>query len=141
MWRSWRWGVDRRCASLAPTTRDYIHVMDLAEGHVAALERLLRAPGSFTVNLGTGRGYSVLELLAAYSRACGRELPYEVVARRDGDVAELYADVQRAHELLGWRAKRDLDAMCRDSWSWQSSNPRGFDDEALRTKPGALSPT
>jgi UDP-glucose 4-epimerase len=107
--------------------RDYIHVVDLAEGHVAALKRLLTHEGSFTVNLGTGKGHSVLELLKAYSKACGRELPYQIVGRRDGDVAACYADVSRARSLLGWQARFDLDAMCAHSWAWQSRNPHGFD--------------
>ncbi|HEX7689978.1 MAG TPA: UDP-glucose 4-epimerase GalE [Burkholderiaceae bacterium] len=110
--------------------RDYIHVVDLAQGHVAALHRLLSAPGSFTVNLGTGRGYSVLELIRAYEKASGRAVPYEVVARRPGDVAACYADPARARELLDWSARRDLDAMCADSWRWQSLNPDGFDGTA-----------
>ena len=112
--------------------RDYIHVMDLAEGHVAAVRRVLDHDGSFVVNLGTGRGYSVLELLHAYERACGKRLPHEVVSRRDGDVAACYADVSAAHTLLGWKARRDLDDMCRDSWRWQSNNPQGFDQRVLQ---------
>ena len=107
--------------------RDYIHVSDLAEGHVAALRRLLDAPGSFTVNLGTGRGYSVLELVAAYARASGRPVPYEVVARRPGDVAACYAEASLAASLLGWRAEHELDRMCADSWRWQTKNPKGFE--------------
>jgi len=107
--------------------RDYIHVVDLAVGHVKALERLLAHPGSFTVNLGTGRGYSVLELVRAYERASGRPVPYDIVARRPGDVDSCYADPARARELLGWTAERGLDAMCEDSWRWQSLNPAGFD--------------
>jgi UDP-glucose 4-epimerase len=110
--------------------RDYIHVVDLAQGHVAALDRLFAAPGSFTVNLGTGRGYSVLELIRAYEKASGRPVPHEVVARRPGDVAACYADPALARELLGWSARRDLDAMCADSWRWQSLNPNGFDGAA-----------
>jgi len=106
--------------------RDYIHVNDLAEGHVAALRRLLEAPGSLTVNLGTGRGYSVLELVTAYARASGRAVPYEIVARRPGDVAACYADPTLAREQLGWQARHDLDRMCADSWRWQSLNPQGF---------------
>jgi UDP-glucose 4-epimerase len=106
--------------------RDYIHVVDLAEGHVAALRRLLDAPGSLTVNLGTGRGYSVLELVAAYARASGRPVPYEIVARRPGDVAACYADPALAERTLGWRARHDLDRMCADSWRWQTMNPQGF---------------
>jgi UDP-glucose 4-epimerase len=106
--------------------RDYIHVVDLAEGHVAALRRLLDAPGSFTVNLGTGRGYSVLELVAAYAKASGRPVPYQIVARRPGDVAACYADPALANAQLGWRARHDLDRMCADSWRWQQQNPNGF---------------
>jgi UDP-glucose 4-epimerase len=110
--------------------RDYIHVMDLAEGHVAALDRLLAHAGSFTVNLGTGRGHSVLEVVAAYERASGRKVPYAVVPRRAGDVAASYADPARAEQLLGWRARRSLDDMCADSWRWQSTHPNGFADLA-----------
>jgi UDP-glucose 4-epimerase len=107
--------------------RDYIHVLDLAEGHVAALQRLLNEPGSFTVNLGTGRGYSVLELVRAYARASGRDIPYQLVDRRPGDVASCYADPALAASLLGWRAQHDLARMCEDSWRWQSMNPNGFE--------------
>ena len=106
--------------------RDYIHVSDLADGHVAALHRLLNHPGSITVNLGTGQGYSVLDLVNAYARASGREVPYQVVARRPGDVAACYADPSLAATLLGWRAHHGLDRMCADSWRWQSLNPNGF---------------
>ena len=106
--------------------RDYLHVMDLAEGHVAALRRLFDAPGSFTVNLGTGVGHSVLEVVGAYERASGRAVPYDLVPRRPGDVAACYADPERASRLLGWRARRNLDAMCADSWRWQQLNPSGF---------------
>jgi UDP-glucose 4-epimerase len=107
--------------------RDYIHVQDLAEGHVAALRRLFEHPGSLTVNLGTGRGYSVLDLVAAYAAASGRAVPYQVQPRRPGDVAACYADPSLARELLGWSAHRDLARMCEDSWRWQSTNPRGFE--------------
>jgi UDP-glucose 4-epimerase len=106
--------------------RDYIHVSDLAEGHVAALRSLLDTPGSFTVNLGTGRGHSVLEVVRAYERQCGRPVPYEIVPRRAGDVAACYADVAAAQQRLAWRATRDLDQMCADSWRWQQMNPNGF---------------
>lgn len=106
--------------------RDYIHVSDLAQGHVAALDRLFASGRSLTVNLGTGRGYSVLDLVQAFERASGRAVPYQIVARRPGDVAACYADPTQAHELLGWRAVHDLDAMCRDSWRWQQQNPNGF---------------
>ena len=107
--------------------RDYIHVTDLAEGHVAALRRLLDLPGSLTVNLGTGRGYSVLDVVNAYASASGRSIPYQVVPRRPGDVAACYADPALAEQLLGWRARHDLTRMCADSWRWQSANPQGFD--------------
>ncbi len=106
--------------------RDYIHVSDLAEGHVAALRRLLDAPGSFTVNLGTGRGHSVLEVVRAYAEASGREVPYQVVPRRPGDVAACYADPTLARQLLGWSTRHDLARMCADSWRWQLHNPQGF---------------
>jgi len=106
--------------------RDYIHVDDLAEGHVAALRHLLDRPGSITVNLGTGHGYSVLDVVRAYAQASGREVPYSVVARRAGDVAACYADATLARDALGWRARHDLARMCADSWRWQSLNPNGF---------------
>ncbi len=106
--------------------RDYIHVVDLAEGHVAALRRLFDEPGSVTVNLGTGRGYSVLEAVAAFAAASGRPVPYRVAARRPGDIAACYADPSLALQLLGWRAQHDLARMCADGWRWQSLNPNGF---------------
>ena len=106
--------------------RDYIHVMDLADGHVAALRRLFDAAGSFTVNLGTGIGHSVLELVRAYEQASGRPVPYVLAPRRPGDAAACYADPRRATELLGWRARRDLATMCADSWRWQQLNPAGL---------------
>lgn len=106
--------------------RDYIHVVDLAEGHVAALRHLLERQQSVTVNLGTGRGYSVLEVIRAYERASGRPVPYDIVARRPGDVDACYADPALARSVLGWQATRDLDAMCADSWRWQSMNPSGY---------------
>ena len=107
--------------------RDYIHVVDLAEGHVAALRHLLAGRGSITVNLGTGRGTSVLELVHAFERACGKPVPRRIVARRSGDIAAYWADPALAQEVLGWRAIRDLDAMCADTWRWQSLNPEGFE--------------
>ncbi|WP_281915137.1 UDP-glucose 4-epimerase GalE [Caldimonas thermodepolymerans] len=110
--------------------RDYIHVVDLAEGHVAALRHLFERQQSLTVNLGTGRGYSVLEVIRAYERASGRPVPYEIVARRPGDVDACYADPGLARTLLGWQATRDLDAMCADSWRWQRMNPQGFGGSA-----------
>ena len=107
--------------------RDYIHVCDLADGHVAALRRLLDTAGSFTVNLGTGQGYSVLDVVQAYAAASGREIPCQVVPRRPGDVASCYADPTLGHHLLGWQARLDLQRMCTDSWRWQSMNPQGFE--------------
>jgi UDP-glucose 4-epimerase len=106
--------------------RDYIHVVDLAEGHVAALQRIFDQPGSYTVNLGTGRGCSVLDVVAAFAEASGRPVPYKVLGRRPGDVAACWADPTLARELLGWSARHDLARMCADSWRWQSMNPRGF---------------
>ena len=106
--------------------RDYIHVMDLAAGHEAALAVAEKQPGFEAVNLGTGTGSSVLVVIAAASRACGREVPYEVVGRRPGDVAASWADPARAHELLGWRATRTLAEMAADHWRWQEANPTGY---------------
>ena len=106
--------------------RDYLHVVDLARAHVDALEYLLGAERSLTVNLGTGRGVSVLELVRAFEQASGRTIPMEFVPRRAGDVAQVYADPTLAGQLLGWRAELDVAAMCRDSWRWQSMNPDGY---------------
>lgn len=106
--------------------RDYIHVLDLAGGHVDALRFLLDNKRSITVNLGTGRGHSVLEVVRAFERASGKSVPYEIVARRPGDVDSSYADASLARELLGWQATRDLAAMCADSWRWQRMNPNGL---------------
>ena len=108
--------------------RDYIHVLDLALGHVAALKHLLAGGASHTVNLGTGRGYSVLEVIKAFEAASGRPVPYRIVDRRPGDVAACYADPSQAQQQLGWRATRGLEAMCTDAWTWQRDNPRGFSD-------------
>ena len=106
--------------------RDYLHVVDLAEAHVAALRFLDNAEGCHPFNLGTGRGCSVLELVAAFERISGRNVPYCIAPRRQGDVAELWADTQKAQQVLGWRAERDIDTMCRDAWNWQSANPQGY---------------
>jgi UDP-glucose 4-epimerase len=106
--------------------RDYIHVMDLAEGHLAALRHLHDREGCHAVNLGTGRGHSVLEVLAAVGAAAGRAVPYRVGRRRPGDAPVSFADPRRAHEWLGWRASRGLDEMCADAWRWQSANPQGY---------------
>jgi UDP-glucose 4-epimerase len=106
--------------------RDYIHVSDLAEGHVAGLKALVEKGESLTVNLGTGRGHSVLEVVRAFEAASGKSVPYQVAPRRPGDVAQCYADPSLAEKLLGWRAARSLDDMCADSWRWQSRNPDGY---------------
>lgn len=107
--------------------RDYIHVVDLATGHIKALEKLEAKVGLVTYNLGTGNGYSVLELVKALSDASKREIKYKITARRAGDVAVCYADPTKANKELGWVAKRDINDMCRDSWNWQSKNPKGFE--------------
>ena len=106
--------------------RDYIHVMDLAEGHLAALDALARDGGLITTNLGTGRGYSVLEMVRAFAAASGREVRYQIAERRPGDVASCYADPAHAKQVLGWEAKRGIDTMCADHWRWQSDNPNGY---------------
>lgn len=108
--------------------RDYIHVTDLALGHVRALEKLQHNPGLVICNLGTGQGYSVLEMVRAFAKASGREIPYRIVARRPGDVAACYADPSFAASFLGWKAERGLAEMCADSWRWQSQNPDGYGD-------------
>ena len=107
--------------------RDYIHVLDLADGHVAALRHLLDQAGSFTLNLGTGQGHSVLDLVRAYSTASGREIPLQMAPRRPGDIAACWADASLAAQRIGWRATHDLTQMCSDSWRWQTLNPHGFD--------------
>ena len=106
--------------------RDYIHVVDLARGHVAALKKLATGCGLFICNLGTGHGYSVLDVIKAFSKACGKELPYQIDPRRPGDIAECWADPAKAKKELGWEAKYGIDEMCRDSWNWQKNNPNGF---------------
>ena len=106
--------------------RDYIHVVDLAQGHVKALEKLKTNPGLVTYNLGTGNGYSVLDVVKAFAEASGREIPYEIVDRRPGDIATCYADPKLANEELGWTAERGIKEMCEDSWRWQSNNPKGY---------------
>ena len=106
--------------------RDYIHVVDLALGHLAALRRVDRADGIWTVNLGTGQGYSVLDIVKAFEAASGRDIPYQLVARRPGDVAQCYADPACAARELDWKATRGLEEMCADSWRWQSLNPDGY---------------
>ncbi len=106
--------------------RDYIHVVDLADGHVKALEKMKDLTEVMTVNLGTGNGYSVLDMVKAFERASGKEVPYCIAPRRSGDIAECYADPSYAKEILGWEAKRGIDEMCEDSWRWQSMNPDGY---------------
>lgn len=109
--------------------RDYIHVMDLANGHLKALRYLDTATGCVAINLGTGAGNSVLEMVQAFEQASGKPVPYQIVARRDGDIAACYADASLAASLLGWRAERDLAAMCTDTWRWQMNNPNGYTGE------------
>lgn len=106
--------------------RDYIHVVDLSVGHVKALEKLATNPGLVTYNLGTGNGYSVLDVVKAFSEASGRKIPYEIAPRRAGDIATCYADPKKANEELGWKAERGIKEMCEDSWRWQSNNPKGY---------------
>jgi UDP-glucose 4-epimerase len=107
--------------------RDYIHVVDLAQGHLAALAKLESNPGVVTYNLGTGRGNSVLEMIAAFEKAAGKPIPYKIVARRPGDIAACYADPAKANRELGWAATRGIDEMCADVWRWQSANPNGYE--------------
>ena len=106
--------------------RDYIHVVDLARGHVAAIEKVSQNCGLFVCNLGTGKGYSVLDILHAYEKACGKELPYVIDPRRPGDIAACYADPQKAWEEMGWKAQYGIEEMCASSWKWQSQNPNGY---------------
>ncbi len=106
--------------------RDYIHVVDLAKGHVKALKKLTPGSGVSIYNLGTGNGYSVLDVLHAYEKACGKELPYEIKERRAGDIATCYCDATKAKNELGWVAEKGIEDMCADSWRWQSSNPDGY---------------
>ena len=106
--------------------RDYIHVVDIAEGHVKALQAILGRAGVSIWNLGTGKGYSVLEMIRAFEKACGRKVPYKIVARRPGDISECWADPLKSERELNWRAQRDLPTMMRDAWRWQSRNPDGF---------------
>lgn len=108
--------------------RDYIHVVDLAQGHVAALKKLKDGSGLNIYNLGTGRGYSVLEVVQSFNKVVGKEIPYVIESRRPGDIAICYADPKKAKEELGWEAKYDLDKMCEDAWRWQSKNPRGYQE-------------
>ena len=108
--------------------RDYIHVVDLAKGHVAALKYANEHTGAEAINLGTGNGYSVLEMIHAFSKACGHDIPYVIAPRRPGDLAEVYANPQKAHDVLEWKAEKTLEDMCADAWNWQQRNPNGFND-------------
>ena len=108
--------------------RDYIHVVDLAVGHVRAVEKLREKEGVSVYNLGTGNGYSVLDMVKAFGKACGKEIPYEIKPRRAGDIATCYCDASKAKEELHWEAERGLEEMCEDSWRWQSQNPNGYAD-------------
>ena len=107
--------------------RDYIHVVDLAKGHVKAINYIFSNPVLDVINLGTGVGYSVLDMVKAFSKACGKEIPYEIKPRRAGDIAMCYADPAKAARVLGWKAEKGLDEMCADSWRWQSQNPNGYE--------------
>ncbi len=106
--------------------RDYIHVCDLADGHISALNAIAGLPGCIPINLGTGDGFTVLELVHAFEKAVGKTLPHKIAPRRPGDAASSYADATRAFKLLGWKAKRGVDEICRDAWNWQSKNPQGY---------------
>lgn len=108
--------------------RDYIHVVDLAKGHVKAMQKFAEEPQVRIYNLGTGKGYSVLQVLHAFEKACGKTLPYEIKPRRAGDIAQCYADPSKAKRELGWEAQYGIEEMCADSWRWQSSNPNGYND-------------
>ena len=107
--------------------RDFIHVVDLAKGHVLAVNKLAENPGLIIVNLGTGKGYSVLDMVKAFEKACGKPIPYKIMPRRPGDIDECYADPSKAYEVLGFKAEKTLDDMCRDAMNWQTKNPNGYD--------------
>ena len=108
--------------------RDYIHVVDLAKGHACAVDYVVKNKGAEVFNLGTGNGYSVLDMVKAFGKACGHDVPYVISDRRPGDIAECYADSSKAKEMLGWTAKYDVNDMCEDSWRWQKGNPNGYND-------------
>lgn len=108
--------------------RDYIHISDLAEGHIKALQKLSEHPGLVTYNLGTGVGYSVLEIIKSFEKACGKKIPYKIAPRRAGDIDMCYADPLKAKEELGWEATRGIDKMCEDAWRWQVQNPNGYEE-------------
>jgi UDP-glucose 4-epimerase len=107
--------------------RDYIHVVDLANGHLKALEKLQEVDGVLTVNLGTGQGYSVLEMVKAFEKASGKAIPYKIAPRRSGDIAACFADPSYAKKTLDWEATKNIDDMCQDTWRWQSNNPNGYE--------------
>ena len=109
--------------------RDYIHVVDLAKGHVLAVDKIDKLKGVSIFNLATGKGYSVLEVLKAFEKACGKKISYKIVQRREGDIAKCFADASKAYKILGWKAKKDIDEMCEDSWRWQSQNPNGYKEK------------
>lgn len=109
--------------------RDYIHVVDLAKGHLKALEKVMNCTGVEAYNLGTGIGYSVLDVVNNFQKATGRKIPYAITARRQGDIATCYADVTKAYKDLGWKAEKSLEDMCRDSWKWQQTNPNGYEEQ------------
>ena len=107
--------------------RDYIHVVDLAKGHVLSVDKIDKLEGVSIINLATGNGYSVLEVLKAFEKACGKKISYKIVERREGDIAKCFADASKAYEVLGWKAEKGIDEMCEDSWRWQSQNPNGYE--------------
>lgn len=109
--------------------RDYIHVVDLAKGHVLAVDKIDKLKGVSIFNLATGKGYSVLEVLKAFEKACGKKISYKIVQRREGDIAKCFADASKAYKILGWKAKKDIDEMCEDSWRWQLQNPNGYKEK------------
>ena len=119
------WGNDYNTVD-GTGVRDYIHVVDLALGHIKAVEYVLKNKGVEAVNLGTGHGYSVLQVKDAFAKASGKEIPYKIMPRRPGDIATCYADPTKAKKELGWEAKRGIDEMCADGWRWQSKNPNGY---------------
>lgn len=109
--------------------RDYIHVVDLAKGHVLSVDKIDNLEGVSIINLATGNGYSVLEVLKAFEKACGKKISYKIVERREGDIAKCFADASKAYEVLGWKAEKGIDEMCEDSWRWQSQNPNGYEEK------------
>jgi UDP-glucose 4-epimerase len=119
------WGDDYKTPD-GTGVRDYIHVVDLAEGHICAVQYAMEHKGVEIVNLGTGKGYSVLDVLHAYEKACGKKLAYKIMPRRPGDIAEIYANPEKAKKLFGWQAKYGIEDMCSDSWNFTLKNPNGI---------------